>query len=129
MPFSVYCLKPIASARGALAFPGGGLASRESGLAICGSGLASGESSARFDWKAPARSASVGLPETCLIERRVMNTQTNTLIEDWGAWKDTATDSEKTVISQPRGVEIADRVTAVNTNGPGPSVTSEQVVF
>ncbi len=88
-----------------------------------------GAGSAFIDWKAPARSASVGLPDYYLIERRVMNAQTNTLIEDWGTWKDTATDSEKTVINQPRGVEITYRVTAVNTNGPGPAVTSEQVVL
>ncbi len=44
-------------------------------------------------------------------------------------WKDTATDSEKTVINQPRGVEITYRVTAINTNGPGPAVTSTQVVL
>jgi hypothetical protein len=34
-----------------------------------------------------------------------------------------------TVINQPRGVEITYRVSAVNTNGPGPSVASEQVVL
>ncbi|MBI1784700.1 hypothetical protein HYR69_06100 [Candidatus Sumerlaeota bacterium] len=64
-----------------------------------------------------------------MSERRIMNTQTNTLVEDWGVWKETATDSEKTVINQPRGVEITFRVTAVNKNGKGPSVTSEQVVL
>lgn len=88
-----------------------------------------GAGTAFLDWKAPARSASVGLPDYYLLERRVMNTQTNTLVEDWGVWKETATDSEKTVINQPRGVEITYRVTAVNTNGPGPAVTSEQVVL
>jgi hypothetical protein len=91
--------------------------------------LIQGPGSAFIDWKAPARSASVGLPDYYLLERRVMNTQTNTLVEDWGVWKDTATDSEKTVINQPRGVEITFRVTAVNKNGSGPSVTSEQVVL
>jgi len=91
--------------------------------------LVQGPGSASIDWKAPARSATAGLPDYYLIERRVMNTQTNTLVEDWAVWKDTATDSEKTVINQPRGVEITYRVTAVNTNGPGPAVTSTQVVL
>jgi len=91
--------------------------------------LAQGPGSALIDWKAPARSETAGLPDYYLIERRVMNTQTNTLVEDWGIWKDTATGSEKTVITQPRGVEITYRVTAVNKNGPGPAVTSDQVVL
>ena len=91
--------------------------------------LVQGPGSALIDWKAPARTATTGLSDYYLIERRVINTQTNTLVEDWGLWKDTATDSEKTVISQPRGVEITYRVTALNTNGPGPAVTSTQVVL
>ncbi len=82
-----------------------------------------------IDWKAPAKSAAAGPPDYYLLERRVMNTQTQTLVEDWGIWKDTATDTEKTVIDQPRIVEITYRVTAVNTNGPGPTATSEQVVL
>jgi len=91
--------------------------------------LVQGPGSVLIDWKAPARSATAGIPDYYLIERRMMNTKTNNLEEDWGIWKDTATDSEKAVINQPRSVEITYRVTAVNTNGPGPAVTTTQVVL
>lgn len=82
-----------------------------------------------IDWKSPARVAAVGLPDYYLIERRVINPQTMAVTEDWGVWKETATETEKTLIDQPRGVEITYRVAAVNNNGSGPAVTSEQVVL
>ena len=88
-----------------------------------------GPDSAFIDWKAPAKSATAGKPDYYLIERRVMNTQTHTLVEDWGVWKDTASHTEKTLISQPRSVEITYRVTAVNKRGPGPAATSDQLVL
>ena len=41
----------------------------------------------------------------------------------------TAIETEIRLEDQPRGVEIRYRVTASNTNGPGPAVTSDQVVL
>ena len=91
--------------------------------------LDQGAGTAFIDWKSPSRTASVGLPDFYLIERRVVDIQTMAVTEDWGVWSDQATQTEKTVINQPRGAEITYRVTAVNNNGSGPAVTSGQVVL
>lgn len=43
--------------------------------------------------------------------------------------RETGTDSDMTVINQPRGVEVTYRVTAVNIDGSGLPVVTEQVVL
>lgn len=73
-----------------------------------------GPGSIILDWHSPATG------RTSLrfykIERQITQLGTNTVTEDWGVWMESATKSEKELLNQPRGVQIAYRVSAVNSS-------------
>jgi len=82
-----------------------------------------------LDWKAPARTKSVGTVRGYRIERQIHDIETRNITEEWGQWERTAYETEETLHDQPRGVEISYRIVATNNNGDGPASDVETVVL
>jgi len=91
--------------------------------------VAQGPGTARLDWNPPIRTATTGDVLFYVIERQIRDLTTNTITEEFGVWKETATESEKELIGQPRMVEISYRVRAVNNNGQGQNSDTETAVL
>ena len=88
-----------------------------------------GPGTVQLVWKAPERSRSVGSARAYRIERQIHDFENDKTIEDWGEWTTTCFPTEEVLHNQPRGVEIAYRVVAINTNGDGPASDVETVVL
>jgi len=82
-----------------------------------------------LDWKAPARTKSVGSARAYRIERHIHDFENDKTIEDWGEWTTTCFPTEEVLHNQSRGVEISYRIVATNTNGDGPASDVETVVL
>jgi len=82
-----------------------------------------------LDWKAPARSKSVGTARGYRIERHIHDFVNDKTIEDWGEWQWTCYPTEEVLHNQPRGVEISYRIVATNTHGEGPPSDVQTVVL
>jgi len=71
----------------------------------------------------------VGTVRYYRVERQIRDLATNEVTEEWGVWQATATKTEVLVPNQPRRVEIAYRVIAVNAHGEGLPSNSQTVVL
>jgi len=82
-----------------------------------------------LDWKAPARTKSVGSTSGYRIERQIIDIQTRNVTEEWGQWQTSCYATEEVLHEQPRAVEISYRIVATNRNGDGPASDVETIVL
>jgi len=88
-----------------------------------------GPGSVLLDWKAPARTKSVGATSGYRIERHIHDFNDDKTVEDWGKWQFNSYETEETLHDQPRGVEISYRIVPTNRTGDGPASDVETVVL